>query len=98
MPAGTVTVEGTGKTVPFELVSVTARPAEPAGPLRVTVAVRVPDPPLIDSELSVKLVRNAGVTITDALALPFRVPVTETLVLVETPRVVKVAVPVLLPA
>ena len=94
LPEGTVTVAGTGDAVALELVSETTRPELPAGPLSVTVPVTEPEPPLIDSELSVKLVKRAGVIVNVVFWLPLSVPVTVTIVLVATPNVFRGAEPV----
>jgi hypothetical protein len=46
-PAGTVIVEGTGRTVAFEELTVTATPPSGAGPLRYTFTT-TDEPPEVD--------------------------------------------------
>jgi len=60
-PSGTVTLEGTVTTFGLELLSNTLAPPDPAGSVRMTVAI-VELPLNIQAELTVKLLRAGGAT------------------------------------
>ena len=69
LPAVMMTEAEIGTMVGFELVKVTLAPPVAAGPVKLTVPVRDPVPPLMLDELSENDLRVAALTDTDVVAL-----------------------------
>jgi len=93
-----VKLAGTVAALVLLLVSVTLRPAEGAGPFRVTVPIE-PLPPVSVPGTNVNDVNTAGLTVKDLLRLlPLSVAFTWTFSAVATPTQVRMKVPADFPA